>query len=50
MALNTTEVEYIATRVANREVVWLQKLLAGLFDQILETTVIYYGNQSCVKI
>ena len=29
---------------------WLRKLLAGLFDRVLETTVIYCDNQSCVKL
>jgi hypothetical protein len=29
--------------------VWLQKLLAGLFDIDLEPTLIYCDNQSCVK-
>jgi hypothetical protein len=41
VALSTTEAEYIAASVASREVVWLQKLLAGLFDQELETTLIH---------
>ncbi|XP_057830956.1 secreted RxLR effector protein 161-like [Cryptomeria japonica] len=31
VALSTVEAEYIATCVATREAVWLQKLLAGLF-------------------
>jgi hypothetical protein len=50
VALSTTEAEYITTSVASREAVWLQKLLAGLFDQELETTLIHCDNQSCVKI
>jgi hypothetical protein len=49
MALSTTEAEYIAASVASREVVWLQKLLAGLFDLELEPTLIYCDNQSCMK-
>jgi hypothetical protein len=49
VALNTTEAEYIATRVASREAMWLQKLLEGLFDLELEPTLIYCDNQSCVK-
>lgn len=32
VALSTTEVEYIVTCAANGEVVWLQKMLSGLFD------------------
>jgi hypothetical protein len=48
--LNTIEEEYIATSVAIREAMWLQKLLVGLFDLELEPTLIYCDNQSCVKI
>jgi hypothetical protein len=50
VALSTAETDYIATSVASREVVWFQKLLAGLFDQELETTLIHCDNQSCVKL
>jgi hypothetical protein len=49
VALSTIEAEYIAASVASREAVWLQKLLAGLFDLELEPTLIYCDNQSCVK-
>ena len=50
VALNTTKVEYIAANVASREAVWLQKLLAGLFDLELEPTLIYCDNQSCLTL
>jgi hypothetical protein len=50
MALSTTEARYIATSVASREVMCLRKLVVGIFDQMLETTMIYYNNQSCVKL
>ena len=33
-----------------REVVWLRKLLAGLFGQIPEPTMIQCDNQSCVQM
>ena len=36
--------------MAAREVVWLQKLLAGLFGHMLEPTVIRCDNQSCVQM
>jgi hypothetical protein len=36
--------------VASREAVWLQKLLAGIFDLELEPTLIHCDNQSCVKL
>ncbi|XP_059067627.1 uncharacterized mitochondrial protein AtMg00810-like [Cryptomeria japonica] len=40
VAQSTTEVEYVASCVAASEVVWLRKLLAGLFGQHLEPIVI----------
>ena len=50
IALSTTEAEYIATRSASCEAVWLRKLLSGLFGLELEATVIMCDNQSCIKM
>jgi hypothetical protein len=50
VALSTAEAEYIAVCMAVREAVWLRKLLAGLFGQMLDATVIHCDNQSCVKL
>lgn len=50
VTLNTEKAEYIVTSSTTQEVVWLQKLLAELFDQTLEMTFIYCDNQSCVKV
>jgi hypothetical protein len=50
MALSTAEAKYIAASVASHEAVWLQKLLARLFDLDLVPTLIYCNNQSCVNI
>ena len=50
IALSTAKAEYIATCMAAREAIWLWKLLAGLFGQRLEPTVIHCDNQSCVKL
>lgn len=50
VAQSTTEVEYVAAAIAAREAMWLCKLLAGLFGQPLEPTVIHRDNQSCVKL
>jgi hypothetical protein len=50
VALNTAEAEYIAACDACTEAVWLRKLVSGLFDQVLDLTVIYCDNQSCVKL
>jgi hypothetical protein len=48
--LSTAEAEYIAVYVAHREAVWLRKLLAGLFGQMLDPTMIHCDNQRCVKL
>ena len=40
----------MAVSSASREAVWLHKLLAGLFGQIPEPTVIHCDNQSCVQM
>ena len=46
VALSTTEVKYIVACAASGEVVWLRKMLSGLFDLQLEATCIYCDNQS----
>jgi hypothetical protein len=50
VALSTTEAEYITLSMTVREAMWLHKLLADLFKRVLDSTIIHYGNQSCVKI
>ena len=50
VALNTTEVEYIATSTTSKDAVWLQKLLADLYGHELDVIVIFCDNQSCVKL
>jgi hypothetical protein len=50
VALSTAEAEYIAACDACTKVVWLRKLVSGLFHQVLNSTVIYCDNQSCVKL
>jgi hypothetical protein len=44
VALNSTEAKYMATSLAACEALWLRKLLLGLFEQELETTVIHCDN------
>jgi len=44
VTLNTTEVEYIAACGASKEAMWLRKMLAGLFDQELDVTMIHCDN------
>jgi hypothetical protein len=50
VALSTAEAEYIAACDTCMEAVWLRKLISRLFDQVLDSTVIYCDNQSCVKL
>jgi hypothetical protein len=50
VALNITEVEYIAAYDACTEAIWLCKLVSRLFDQVLDLTVIHCDNQSCVML
>jgi hypothetical protein len=50
IAQSTVEAEYIAASDANREAIWLRKLILGLFGDRLETTIIHCDNQSCVKL
>jgi hypothetical protein len=50
MALSSIEAEYIAVCTEAQEVVWLWKLLAGLFGYMLESIVIHCNNHSCVQM
>jgi hypothetical protein len=36
--------------MASYEAIWIHKFLIGLFDEELEPAVIYYYNQSCIKL
>jgi hypothetical protein len=50
VALTTEEAEYIALSMSVHEAVWLCKILADLSKHVLDSTIIHYGNQSCVNI
>ena len=50
VSLSTAKADYIAACSAYSKVVWLQKLLSGLFDLELDVTCIYCDNQSCIKL
>jgi hypothetical protein len=50
VALSFAEAEYMAASLAECEVLWLSKLLLGLFRKELEATVIHCDNQSCIKL
>jgi hypothetical protein len=43
-------VEYIDACSTSCEVIWLRKLLIGLFDMDMEATMILCDNQSCIKM
>jgi hypothetical protein len=44
VALSSAEAEYMATSQANREAIWLHKLLVGLFGVEMRPTMIYCDN------
>jgi hypothetical protein len=50
ISLNTVEVEYIAACSASCEAIWIRKLLTGLFDLEMESTVILCDSRSCIKM
>ena len=50
VAQSTAESKYITASTAYREVVWLRKLLGGLFSEKIQPTVIRCDNQSCIKL
>jgi hypothetical protein len=50
IVLSSAEAEYMTSNLASCEAIWLQKLLMGLFDQVLDTTMIHCDNQSCIRL
>jgi hypothetical protein len=50
VALSIAKAEYIASCEACTEVVWLRNLISILFDQVLDSTIIYCDNQSCIRL
>jgi hypothetical protein len=50
VTLSTAEAEYMAACEACTEAIWLRKLISDVFDQILESTIIYCDNQSCIRL
>ena len=50
VAFSTIEIEYIATCSSCSEVVWIRKLVTGLFYIEMDATDIYCDNQSCIKL
>eukprot|EP00253_Pinus_taeda_P011747 PITA_11747 len=50
VALSSAEAEYMAASLAACEAIWMRKILIGLFRSHLEPTVIYFDNQSRIKL
>jgi hypothetical protein len=50
VALSSAEAEYMVASQATCEAIWMRKILVGLFGQMMDPTVIYCDNQSCIKL
>eukprot|EP00253_Pinus_taeda_P022059 PITA_22059 len=50
VALSSVEAKYMAASEAACEAIWMRKILVGLFGQMMDPTVIYCNNQSCIKL
>eukprot|EP00253_Pinus_taeda_P024908 PITA_24908 len=50
IVLSSTKAEYMVASQATCEAIWMRKILVGLFGQMMDPTVIYYDNQSCIKL
>jgi len=50
VALSSPEAEHMAASQAACEAIWMQKILVGLFGQMMDPTVIYCDNHSCIKL
>jgi hypothetical protein len=50
VSLDIVEAEYIAACDACMEALWFCKLVSGLFDQVLDSTMVYCDNHGCVKL
>lgn len=46
VALSTVEAEYIAASMASCKADWFKKLFGKLFEEVLDTIVIYCDNKS----
>lgn len=44
VALSSVEAKYMAASQETCEVIWMRKILVGLFGQQMDPTMIYYDN------
>jgi len=50
VAQSNIDSNYTAANTSFWEEVWLKRLLSGFFGKNIESTVIHYDNQSCIKL
>jgi hypothetical protein len=50
ISLSMVEEKYIAACPTSCEAIWIQKLLTGLFDMEMESTMILFYNHSCINM
>ena len=50
VALSSAEAEYMEVIQVACEAIWMRNILVGLFGSRLYPTVIYWDNQSCIKL
>ena len=50
VALSSAKAKYMAASLATCKAIWMRKILVRLFSSQLEPTVIYFDNQSCIKL
>ena len=50
VAVSMAEAEYIVACSTSCEAIWIQKLMSGLFNLELDTTVILCDNNNCIKM
>lgn len=50
VSLSSTEAEFIALSEACQEMSWLRRLLQDMHHEIVQPTILYEDNQSCLKL
>eukprot|EP00253_Pinus_taeda_P032997 PITA_32997 len=50
VALSSAEAEYMVVSQVACEAIWMRKILVGFFGRQMDPTMIYYDNQSCIKL
>jgi hypothetical protein len=50
VTLSIAEAEYITACEACTEAIWVRKPISGIFDQVPDSTVIYFDNQSFMRL